>query len=76
MEVIINKLKKYSPKLANLGSTQAKESFNKTVASKAPKIRLFSVTIGYMIAQVLHKRMLDKGYHTVTSTYLCVCTYG
>lgn len=52
MEVIINKPKKYSPKSANLGSTQAKESFTKTVASKAPKIRLFSVTLGYMIAQV------------------------
>ena len=65
MEVIINKLKKYFPKLANLGSTQAKEIFNKTVASKAPKSRLFSVTIGYM----LHKRMLDKGYHTVTSQF-------
>lgn len=38
LEGIFNKLKKHSQKLANLGSTQSNESFNKTIASKAQKI--------------------------------------
>lgn len=43
---IFNKLKKHSSKLASLGSTQANESFNKTVSTKAPKTNLFSRTVG------------------------------
>lgn len=38
LEGIFNKLKKHSQKLANLGSTQLNESFNKIIASKAQRI--------------------------------------
>lgn len=38
LEGTFNKLKKHSQKLANLGSTQSNESFNKTIASKAQRI--------------------------------------
>lgn len=37
IEKVVNSYKKHSAKLALLGSTQANESFNKMVATKAPK---------------------------------------
>uniref|UniRef100_A0A8W8JFW7 Exonuclease domain-containing protein n=1 Tax=Magallana gigas TaxID=29159 RepID=A0A8W8JFW7_MAGGI len=62
LEGIFNKLKKHSQKLANLGSTQPNESFNKTVASKAPKNRLFSRTITYRVAASVAQKNIGQGY--------------
>lgn len=62
LEGIFNKLKKHSQKLANLGSTQPNESFNKTVASKAPKNRLFSRTITYRVAASVAQKIIGQGY--------------
>ncbi|XP_062588881.1 uncharacterized protein LOC134250534 isoform X2 [Saccostrea cucullata] len=62
LEDIFNKLKKHSQKLANLGSTQQNESFNKTVASKAPKNRLFSRTITYRVAASVAQKNIGQGY--------------
>ncbi|CAC5400869.1 unnamed protein product [Mytilus coruscus] len=71
----------HAEKLASLGSTQANESFNKTVGSKAPKSHHYSgsaslnyrVTgsvlqknIGYTYVSLVHKRMgLSSGAHTM-----------
>ncbi|XP_061186114.1 uncharacterized protein LOC133195733 [Saccostrea echinata] len=59
---IFNRLKKHTTNLANLGSTQANESFNKTVASKAPKSRLFSRTIGYRVAASVAQKNIGQSY--------------
>lgn len=62
LENTFHKLKKHSSKLANLGSTQANESFNKSVASKAPKSRLFSRSIGYRVAASVAQKNMGESY--------------
>ncbi|XP_062592816.1 uncharacterized protein LOC134254308, partial [Saccostrea cucullata] len=62
LEAIFNKLKKHSFKLANLGSTQRNENFNQIVASKAPKSRLYSRTIGYRVAASVAQKNLGENY--------------
>lgn len=71
LEGIFNKLKKHSQKLANLGSTQSNESFNKTVASKAPKNRLFSRTITYRVAASVAQKNIGQGY-LVQASNICI----
>lgn len=71
LEGIFNKLKKHSQKLANLGSTQPNESFNKTVASKAPKNRLFSRTITYRVAASVAQKNIGQGY-LVQASKICI----
>ncbi|CAC5412102.1 unnamed protein product [Mytilus coruscus] len=55
-------IQKNPENLANLGSTQSNESFNKSVASKAPKNRFYggSGSLGYRIAAALAQK--NKGH--------------
>ena len=59
---IFDRLKKHSDKLSQLGSTQSNESFNKTVASKAPKTHLYSRSIGYRVAASVAQKNIGQGY--------------
>ena len=49
-------------KLSKLGSTQSNESFNKIVASKAPKAHLYSRSTGYRVAALVAQKNKDQSY--------------
>ncbi|XP_071177683.1 uncharacterized protein [Mytilus edulis] len=54
----VKKYRKNPENLANLGSTQSNESFNKSVAAKAPKNRFYggSESLGYRIAAAVAQK--------------------
>jgi hypothetical protein len=73
---VFNRLKKHSIKLSRLGSTQPNESFNKCVASKAPKTHLYSRSIGYRVAASVAKKNIGQGYLLqVSKNLLCILKY-
>ena len=53
-----------SEKLANLGSTQANESFNKTVASKAPKSHFYcgTASLNHRVAAGVAQKNIGHSY--------------
>ena len=59
---IFDRLKKHSDKLFQLGRTPSNESFNKTVASKAPKTHLYSRSIGYRADANVAQKNIGQGY--------------
>ena len=58
---IFDRLKKHSDKLFQLGRTQSNKSFNKTVASKAPKTHLYN-NIGYRADANVAQKNIGQGY--------------
>lgn len=69
LTALFDTLKHQSDKLSTLGSTQGNESFNKTVASKAPKAHFYSGTASLnhrVAASVAHKNI---GHSYVTNTH-------
>ena len=61
---LFGKFIRQAPKLANLGSTQSNESFNKTVASKAPKSHHYSgsASLSYRVAASVSQKNIGQKY--------------
>lgn len=64
LQTVCSKFLKYSIKLSNLGSTQANESFNKTVSMKAPKNHHFSssASLNYRVAASVAEKNTGQTY--------------
>lgn len=64
LEEVFGAYKKINHKLSNLGSTQANESLNKSIASKAPKHLHFSgsASLNYRVAASVAQKNLGHGY--------------
>ena len=72
LEKVIGTYRKNAGKLASLGSTQSNESFNRIVASKAPKAGHFSgsANLNYRVAAGVAQK--NEGHQYVMKVRLCI----
>ncbi len=77
---LMDLLHKYSSdadKLTHLGSSQANESLNNAISSKAPKTNFFSGSESndYRVAAAIAQKNIGYGYVTDVSTYTSIHTH-
>lgn len=77
---LMDLLHKYSSdadKLTHLGSSQANESLNNAISSKAPKTNFFSGSESndYRVAAAIAQKNIGYGYVTDVSTYTSIYTH-
>ena len=70
---VFDHFKKHADKLAKLGSTQANESLNKSIASKAPKTHHFSGTanLSHRLSAAIAEKNIGPNYVTAVRSSSC-----